>query len=504
MPTPILMPALSPTMEAGTLAKWLVKEGDTVASGDIIAEIETDKATMEVEAVDEGTVGKIIVSEGTADVPVNEPIAMLLLEGESASDIDEAAVSGAPPRPESAGGKDADEVEKDAERVEPDAPTDGDQADAEAGAGGAADATRTGGNGAGAGSAQRSEGNGATQPQRSGGDGERVFASPLARRMATSEGIDIGAIEGSGPHGRVIKRDVEEAMRSGTGKAQAAPTKDAAPKKDKKDQAAASQKGAAPQKAPPPTGAPVGMNDDQIRAMFEEGAYEERPHDGMRKTIARRLTESKQTIPHFYLTLDVELDALLALRGEINGSAPKDKEGKPGFKLSVNDFVIKAMALALRDVPMANATFTSSARLFHKNVDVGVAVAIEDGLITPVIRRADTKTLSAISNEMKDLAKRARDKKLQPHEYQGGTTAVSNLGMFGIKDFAAVINPPHGSILAVGEGSQRAVVKDGAVTAATVMTVTLSVDHRAVDGALGAQVLQAFKGMIEQPMRMLV
>ena len=513
MPTPILMPALSPTMEAGTLAKWLVKEGDTVASGDIIAEIETDKATMEVEAVDEGTVGKIIVSEGTADVPVNEPIAMLLLEGESASDIDEAAVSGAPPRPESAGGKDADEVEKDAERVEPDAPTDGDQADAEAGAGGAADATRTGGNGAGAGSAQRSEGtgsaqrsegNGATQPQRSGGDGERVFASPLARRMATSEGIDIGAIEGSGPHGRVIKRDVEEAMRSGTGKAQAAPTKDAAPKKDKKDQTAASQKGAAPQKAPPPTGAPAGMSDDQIRAMFEEGAYEERPHDGMRKTIARRLTESKQTIPHFYLTLDVELDALLALRGEINGSAPKDKEGKPGFKLSVNDFVIKAMALALRDVPMANATFTSSARLFHKNVDVGVAVAIEDGLITPVIRRADTKTLSAISNEMKDLAKRARDKKLQPHEYQGGTTAVSNLGMFGIKDFAAVINPPHGSILAVGEGSQRAVVKDGAVTAATVMTVTLSVDHRAVDGALGAQVLQAFKGMIEQPMRMLV
>ncbi|WMS42126.1 pyruvate dehydrogenase complex dihydrolipoamide acetyltransferase [Acuticoccus sp. MNP-M23] len=451
MPTPILMPALSPTMEVGTLAKWLVKKGDTVKSGDIVAEIETDKATMEVEAVDEGTIGKLLVEEGTADVPVNEPIAMLLEEGESEDDLD-GAPSTAP-------------ATKPAAATEPESATDKSQAAAETKPGGSASAA----------------------PAAPSAGGDRVFASPLARRLAESEGVDLGAVKGTGPHGRIVKRDIEEAKASGSAGKKASPA--AAP---------------AGQKAAPPTGAPAGMSDDQIRAMFPDGEFEEIPHDGMRKTIARRLVESKQTIPHFYLTVDVELDALLKVRGEMNGAAPSDKDGKPAYKLSVNDFVIKAMALALRDVPMANATFTSTARLIHKSVDVGVAVSIPDGLITPVIRKADTKTLSAISNEMKDLAKRAREKKLQPSEYQGGSTAVSNLGMFGIKDFSAVINPPHGSILAVGEGSKRAVVKDGALAVATVMTVTLSVDHRAVDGALGAQVLQAFQRLVENPMRLFV
>jgi len=489
MPTPILMPALSPTMEAGTLSKWLVKEGDAISSGDVIAEIETDKATMEVEAVDEGTVGRILVAEGTADVPVNEPIAMLLIEGESEAALEEAAVTGAPPRPEAAGGKDAEEVARDAARVTPDEPTDARQGAAESAPGGVADATRTGGNGA-----------ARTAPQGAGG---RIFASPLARRLASQEGIDLSAVSGSGPHGRIVKRDVDEAARTGTGR----PAAQAAAEAPAPATPAGSQTPppapAAP-KAPPPSGAPPGMSDDQIRAMFEEGAFREVPHDGMRKTIARRLTESKQTIPHFYLTVDVELDALLKLRSELNAAAPEDEDGKPAYKLSVNDFIIKALALSLKKVPMANATFTSNARLIHAAVDVGVAVAIPDGLITPVVRRAEAKTLSVISNEMKDLAKRARDKKLQPSEYQGGTTAVSNLGMFGIKDFSAVINPPHGSILAVGEGGQRPVVKDGALAIATVMTVTLSVDHRAVDGALGAEVLQAFKGFLENPMRLLV
>ncbi|XWN33843.1 MAG: pyruvate dehydrogenase complex dihydrolipoamide acetyltransferase [Devosia sp.] len=456
MPTPILMPALSPTMEVGTLAKWLVKEGDSVSSGDVIAEIETDKATMEVEAVDEGTVGKILVTEGTADVPVNEPIAVLLEEGEDASAIDEAAAA---PKP-AAKSEDAPAPEK----AEAEAPANQPAASPSPSA------------------------NGAAAPQ---SHGERIFASPLARRLAGQEGIDLSAVTGSGPHGRIIKRDIEEAVASGTGKA--------AP--------AAAEKSAAPQAAPQKAAAPSlsgGMSDDQIRAMYPDGGYTELPHDGMRKTIARRLTESKQTVPHFYLSVDVTLDALLKLRADLNASAPTDKEGKPDYKLSVNDFVIKAMALALNQVPMANATFTSTARLLHEDVDVGVAVAIPDGLITPVIRKADKKTLSVISNEMKDLAKRARDKKLQPAEYQGGTTAVSNLGMFGIRDFAAVINPPHGSILAVGEGSPRPVVKDGALAIATQMTVTLSVDHRAVDGALGAEVLSAFKALIESPMRLLV
>ena len=463
MPTPILMPALSPTMEVGTLSKWLVKEGDTVQSGDVIAEIETDKATMEVEAVDEGKVGKLLVSEGTADVPVNEPIAMLLAEGEDASALEGAAAPAA---------KKADAAPAPAEKPAAEKPA-AEKAPEKSEAAPASPAPKA---------------NGAAT-----GDSGRVFASPLAKRMAEADGLDLSAIEGSGPHGRVVKRDVEAAKASGGAAKAAAPAE------------AGGAPSAAPKAAAAPAGAPMqGMTDAQIRASFPEGSFEELPHDGMRKTIARRLTESKQTVPHFYLSVDVELDALLKLRGELNASAPKDADGKPAYKLSVNDFVIKAMALSLKAVPMANASFTSTARLLFKDVDVGVAVAIPDGLITPVIRKADSKTLSVISNEMKDLAKRARDKKLQPAEYQGGTTAVSNLGMFGIRDFAAVINPPHGSILAVGEGSQRAVVKDGALAIATVMTVTLSVDHRAVDGALGAQVLQAFQGLVENPMRLLV
>jgi len=318
--------------------------------------------------------------------------------------------------------------------------------------------------------------------------GERVFASPLARRIAKDAGVDVTALTGSGPHGRVVKVDVEAAIASGGAKA-----------------APAAKAPAGTPSAPAP--APKPMSDDQVLKLFAEGSYELVPHDNMRKTIARRLVEAKSTIPHFYLTLDCELDALLALRTQLNAAAPvrkTDKGEAPAYKLSVNDMVIKAMAMALMAVPDANASWTDSAMVKHKHADVGVAVSIPGGLITPIIRHADEKTLSVISNEMKDLASRARSRKLKPEEYQGGTTAVSNLGMFGIKDFAAVINPPHATILAVGAGEERAVVKKGEVKIATVMSVTLSTDHRAVDGALGAELLGAFKRMIENPMSMLV
>ncbi|MEI8147334.1 MAG: pyruvate dehydrogenase complex dihydrolipoamide acetyltransferase, partial [Alphaproteobacteria bacterium] len=321
--------------------------------------------------------------------------------------------------------------------------------------------------------------------------GIRLFASPLAKRIAALEGIDLSKVLGSGPHGRIVERDVKAAAASGTAKAGApAPVATAAQP--------------APSSAPAPKpAAPVGMSDETVKKLFEPGSYEEIPHDSMRKVIARRLTEAKSTIPHFYLTLDCELDALLSLREQINKAAPV-RDGKPAYKLSVNDMVIKALAMALRAVPDANVTWTDGAMLKHKHADVGVAVSIPGGLITPVIRDACHKTLSTISNEMKDLAARAKIRKLKPEEFQGGTSAVSNLGMFGIKDFAAVINPPHATILAVGAGEQRVVVKAGAPAVATVMSVTLSTDHRAVDGALGAELLQAFKGYIEQPMGMLV
>ena len=325
-------------------------------------------------------------------------------------------------------------------------------------------------------------------PPRANGHGapaggtNKIFSSPLARRLAKDAGIDIGRVEGSGPHGRIIARDVEAAK---SGKGLRAPS------------VAAGAAAQAPLIAP-------SMSDQQIRALYEDGSYEVVPHDGMRRTIAQRLTASVQTIPHFYLTVDCDIGKLLDAREEINAGAPKDKDGKPAYKLSVNDFVIKALALALQRVPDANVSWTDGGMLKHKHSDVGVAVAMPNGLITPIIRNAETKSLSAISNEMRDLAVRARGRKLKPQEYQGGTTAVSNLGMYGIKDFTAVINPPHSTILAVGTGEERAVVRDGKIVAAQIMSVTMSCDHRAVDGALGAVLIGAFKALIENPVMMLV
>ncbi|MGY6708127.1 MAG: pyruvate dehydrogenase complex dihydrolipoamide acetyltransferase [Rhizobiaceae bacterium] len=462
MPINITMPALSPTMEEGNLAKWLVKEGDSVAPGDVIAEIETDKATMEVEAVDEGTVARIMVPEGTEGVKVNAVIAVLAEEGEDVKDAAKGAGDGA-------GAAQAPKAE---------APSSSPPA-------GEVSTKSTEGGGSASPSVEASPPPPPAPPRKGeGSDGARTFASPLARRIAKDAGIDVSAISGSGPRGRVVKADVEAAKEKGV----------AAPTVERGTQAAT-----------PPAVKP--MSDDAVLKLFEEGSYEFVPHDNMRKTIARRLVEAKSTIPHFYLTLDCELDALLALRTQINDAAPKRKTEKgeePAYKVSVNDMVIKAMALALRDVPDANASWTEGGMLKHKHADVGVAVSIPGGLITPIVRRAEEKTLSAIANEMKDLAGRARNKKLKPEEYQGGTTAVSNLGMFGIKDFSAVINPPHATILAVGAGEQRAVVKNGAVAVATIMSVTLSTDHRAVDGALGAELLAAFKRYIENPMGMLV
>ena len=452
MPINITMPALSPTMEEGNLAKWLVKEGDKVAPGDVIAEIETDKATMEVEAVDEGTVAKLVVPAGTEGVKVNALIAILAAEGEDAA----AAAKGG----NGAAGK--------AEVPKPEAPK------AEAPKTEAASATA-------APAAKSAAANGAT----ASGEG-RTFASPLARRIAKDAGLDISGVSGSGPHGRVVKADVEAAIAGG-GKAASAPA------------------------AQPAAGAPApaakAPSDDAVLKLFEAGSYELVPHDNMRKTIARRLVEAKTTVPHFYLTIDCELDALLKLRTELNAAAPMRKTDKgeaPAYKLSVNDMIIKAMALALKEVPDANVSWTDGAMVRHKHADVGVAVSIPGGLITPIIRHAEEKTLSTISNEMKDLAKRARERKLKPEEYQGGTTAVSNLGMFGIKDFAAVINPPHATILAVGAGEERAVVRNGTIAVATIMSVTLSTDHRAVDGALGAELIGAFKRIVENPIAMLV
>jgi pyruvate dehydrogenase E2 component (dihydrolipoamide acetyltransferase) len=444
MPIPILMPALSPTMEQGKLAKWLVKEGDKVASGDVIAEIETDKATMEVEAVDEGTVGRLLIAEGTENVAVNAPIAMLLEEGEDAAAL-EAAGKSAP----SAAAAPAPAVET--QKPATAAPS--------------------------AATPQRA--NGAT----ANGNAGRVFASPLARRVAKEKGLELAALQGSGPHGRIVLRDVEKAAIGGA-PARSAPAA----------QALVPSKGGAT--------APSAMPDEQVFALFEQGSYELVPHDNMRKTIASRLTQAKSTIPHFYLTMDCELDKLLEARQRLNVRAPKD--GPNAYRLSVNDFIIKAMGLALKRVPKANASWTDRGMLYHKHADVAVAVAIEGGLFTPVIRSVEDKTLAEISIHMRDLADRARKRRLAPHEYQGGSTAISNLGMYGVKHFDAVINPPHATILAVGEGEKRPVIRSDKIEIATLMTVTLSCDHRVVDGALGAQLLSAFKGFIEEPITMLV
>ena len=467
MPVNILMPALSPTMEKGNLAKWLKKEGEKVKPGDVIAEIETDKATMEYEAIDEGTLAKIVVPEGTQDVPVNQLIAVLAEEGEDVK----AAAAGA---------------EKNAApAAKPAAPA---PKPASAGAPVASGETRPSGASREPQAQIRRPAEGARAPASKGElpvaaahGADRVFSSPLARRLAKDAGIDLARLRGSGPHGRVIARDVEAAK---SGKGLAAP-------------AVATSAAAAPLAVQIPA-------DDKIRALFEPGSYEVVPHDNIRKVIARRLLEAKLTIPHFYLTVDCNIDKLVAAREEINAAAVKDKEGKPAYKISVNDFVIKALALALQRVPDANVTWTEGAMLRHRHSDIGVAVSIPGGLITPVVRKAEQKSLSAISNEMKDFAARARARKLKPEEYQGGSSAVSNLGMYGVKEFYAIINPPHATILSVGAGEERAVVRNGKIEAAHLMTVGLATDHRAVDGALGAVLLSAFKALIENPVMMVV
>ncbi|MBV8512105.1 MAG: pyruvate dehydrogenase complex dihydrolipoamide acetyltransferase [Xanthobacteraceae bacterium] len=457
MPINILMPALSPTMEKGNLAKWLKKEGDKVKPGDVIAEIETDKATMEYEAVDEGTLAKIVVPEGAADVPVNQLIAVMAAEGEDVKSAAAGAGKGAAPPSPAAATASQPAPAPAQQKPSPAAPQQAAARAQEAAAPRAAAAPQA-----------RTNGHG------------RVFASPLARRLARDAGIDIAMIAGTGPHGRVIARDVSTAKAGGV--ALRAPA-------------------GAPASAPLPIQPP---SDDKIRALFEPGSYEVVPHDNMRKIIARRLVEAKQTIPHFYLTINCSIDKLLAAREDINTVARKGEDGKPAWKLSVNDFVIKAMALALMRVPDANVTWTESGMLKHKHADIGVAVAIPGGLMTPVIRHAETKTLIDISSAMKDLATRARNRRLKPEEYQGGSTAISNLGMYGVREFAAVINPPHATILAVGSGEQRPIVRAGKIEIATQMTVTLSTDHRAVDGALGAELLDAFRTFVENPVGMVV
>ncbi len=443
MPIEITMPALSPTMTEGTLAKWLKAEGDAVKAGDILCEIETDKATMEVEAVDEGKLGKILVADGTEAVKVGTPIALLLEEGEDAA----ALAGGGKAAPAKAEAAKEPEAKAEAPKAEP-----------------------------------------AKQPEpakpepTSAPTGDRIVASPLAKRMASQAGLDLGGVQGSGPHGRIVKSDIEAALAKGV------PSKPAA-------QAAAPT--ATPAAAPAEAPAAAALGKDRVVALAGNLPYELVPHTGMRKTIAKRLTEAKQTIPHFYLTVECELDALLKIRADLNSRGSD-------YKLSVNDFIIRASALALKKVPEANASWSDDGILLWGAVDVAVAVAIEGGLITPIVKRADTKGLASISNEMKDLGARAKSGKLKLEEFQGGTFSISNLGMFGIKEFSAVINPPHGAILAVGAGEQRPIVKDGALGIATVMSVTLSVDHRVVDGATGARFLQAFKKLIEDPLSMLL
>ncbi|HMR30488.1 MAG TPA: pyruvate dehydrogenase complex dihydrolipoamide acetyltransferase [Geminicoccaceae bacterium] len=441
MPTEILMPALSPTMTEGNLAKWLKKEGDEIRSGDIIAEIETDKATMEVEAVDEGTLGRILVPEGTEAVKVNQPIALLLGEGEDASSLSEGA----------------ERAPKAEAKPEPSKPAEPPKAESKPAA-----APAPGGNGH--------------------AEGERIFASPLAKRMAELAGIELSGIQGSGPHGRIVKADIEKAQQGGAPKAAVTTGPHArAPE--------AARPAAAPAPAAPAPAAAIGA---------PTAPHREVALSSMRKVIARRLTEAKQTIPHFYLSVDVELDALLKLRADLNGRKGAD------YKLSVNDLVIKAVAIAIRQKPAVNAYWGGDKVYELEDIDVSVAVAIDGGLITPIVRKADQKGLATISSEMKDLATRAKAGKLKPEEYQGGGFSISNLGMYGIKEFAAVINPPQSCILAVGAGEKRPVVKDNALAIATVMTVTLSIDHRVVDGALGAEWLQAFKALVEDPISLML
>jgi pyruvate dehydrogenase E2 component (dihydrolipoamide acetyltransferase) len=438
MPIEIRMPALSPTMTEGNLARWLKHEGDEVHAGDVIAEIETDKATMEYEAVDEGRLGRIIVPEGAQGIKVNQPIALLLAEGEDQSALDQFAPSVAAPTP--------------APHPVP-LPARGERVS----------------------EAQPRTGAGQQAPR---ADGVRIVASPLARRMAHHAGLDLAAIRGSGPQGRIVKADIEAALVHPGAAAQPAPAVAAA----------------AP--SVPPLTAPV-FAKEQVVALAGNPPYEEKPHSAMRRVIGRRLAESKQTVPHFYLSIDCAIDELLKTRAALNAKSD-------AYRLSVNDFVIRAAALALRQVPAANASWSDDAILLWQRVDIAVAVALDDGLITPIVKAADHKGLAQIAAETKDLAARARAGKLKLEEFQGGTFSVSNLGMYGVKEFAAVINPPHGGILAVGAGEQRPVVRDGALAVATMMTCTLSCDHRVIDGAVGAQFLAAFKKLVEDPLTMLL
>jgi pyruvate dehydrogenase E2 component (dihydrolipoamide acetyltransferase) len=421
MPIEILMPALSPTMTEGNLAKWNVKEGDKIKSGQVIAEIETDKATMEVEAVDAGTIGKIVIPAGTEAVKVNALIALLLEDGEDKKILETYKPKAAAPAAE------APKTEAAAATPAPAAP--------------------------------------ALAAPIMATSGGRTFASPLAKRIAANEGVNVAHVPGSGPHGRVVKSDVEAFIASG-----------------------GSAKGV------------VRRNPMETTAIA---------NNNMRKVIAKRLTESKQTVPHFYLSLDIELDRLLDMRKQLNDAADlaakkQGKDAKPAYKLSVNDIVIKATALAMKDVPAANASWTDAAILQYNNIDISVAVAIDGGLITPIVKNADQKSITTISSEMKDLASRAKAGKLQPEEFQGGGLSISNLGMYGISNFAAIVNPPQGCILAVGAGAEKVVVKNGQMVVANVMTVTLSVDHRVVDGAIGAEFLGAFKRYCEAPALLLV
>jgi pyruvate dehydrogenase E2 component (dihydrolipoamide acetyltransferase) len=449
----ILMPALSPTMTEGTLAKWHKQEGDEIVAGDVIAEIETDKATMEVEAVDEGRLGKILVAEGTEGVAVNQPIAILLEEGEDESALEQAQSGAAKPSAEAS-----------AQEPQPEEPPAARSAD---GAGEAA-----------------AEKQGVTPPasQRpsaaptAGAGGDRIFASPLARRMAEQAGLDLAQLKGSGPNGRIVKADIEAALAGGKAAAPA-PTAEAAPA--------------------PTAPAAAGPGAKQLADLLGL-KYRQEPLSNIRRTIARRLTEAKQQVPHFYLTVDCEVDALLQTRKQLN----ERTEGN--VKISVNDFVIRAAALALKQIPAANVSYDESGVLYYEHADISVAVATPNGLITPIVKEAENKGLATIAREMKDLAARAREGKLKPEEYQGGTFSLSNLGMYGIKHFDAIINPPQGCILAVGAGEQRPVVRNGSLGIATVMSCTLSVDHRVVDGAIGAEYLTAFKKLIEDPISMLL
>jgi pyruvate dehydrogenase E2 component (dihydrolipoamide acetyltransferase) len=477
MATQILMPQLSPTMEEGKLAKWHVQEGDAVRSGDVVAEIETDKATMEIEAPEDGTIDRLLVAGGTEHVPVNFPIANLLTE-------DEATASSSPRRGEvgaqSAPGEGAFARTESAPPSPQPSPPRGE------GVSGTEQVMHQ--------IAEQIRGNGKH-------DRARIFASPLARRLAREFGLELATLNGSGPHGRIVKADIERAARATIDRPEPVKTETADAELGE------------PETAPEPSAQelvahravsePEGLSDRQVLALYQPGSYEIVPHETMRKFIAERLTLSKRTIPHFYLAIDCELDALMAARKRLNGMAPQ--EGPRAFKLSVNDFIVKAMAMALQTVPAANATWTEQGVLRHRASDIAVAVALEGGgLHTPVIRDAEIKSLSEISNEMRDLAARARSKRLAPHEYQGGSTTISNLGMYGIDRFDAVINPPQASILAVGRAEKRPVVKDDALKIATMMSVTLSVDHRVIDGALGAELLAAFKAYLEDPVTMLV